>query len=783
MKKQLVISALFDTSAFDRSITEMQRKLRDLHAPTNLAGQQGQTASRLNSLGVNVGGPNQAATERANLEYRKNVDNYLKEEYKKNEALVKLIKEKEMGLKRLAEQQKAVVGDAEKELKVKEKIAQAEKEYRRDREEYNRRDEEINRQAEIRERMGNRPSALQQFGGRMAGMGGRLGSVGGAIGAFGATAERFTGYGQRLEEARGNAIEGATGRDLAAVYAGRSPFEALWMQERANAQGLAEQKSSRNRTTDFMKGLGGLGMLVGGAAMTFGSMGTLGVPGTALMAGGAAMLSNDRSRMGILGGQEYQQLLAAEQTKDFWGNLENFKKQDPKKRLAMEHFEQNFMRDLGAQRTLGLGNAGFYGDGGLLARGASAGFTRDMTIDMAQAIVGAGGSARMGQQAPLGLQMQRGGLTNASSLLGTLSGSLQAPEASKSAIITIMAEAFKKGLDTSNYVEETRRFTAAAADIISRTGAVRTEDQGRLADTFGMFMGERTNAGVAGARNAYEEFQQRGSQLGGRRGVMRFSEASRNKNLSRLNPTDLTELLSMRPEELQSDPASLEYFTQAAGYQNSGDLLKDMDKLRKTTRFQVPSVRRQVSEYAETVARFMKDQGMSQAELNQRAREGVGGAGVFGGKGLPADVLRAVGGMRRMMSAEGETLTQQEAIARQGEILMDTGLLPEASLDRSAAAGVLTGGTGRVEDDMVGAIAKSADAVRTNFNELKTVLTKAVDATQQFAESATTSASAQRTSTEARRSGLPSGDPMQGSARATTQGQASSRPFKGSSER
>lgn len=759
----------------------MQRKLRDLHSPQNYASQQAQTANRLGQVGINVGGPSQAEQYRAASDHRKATEKSINEEYKKNAELVKLLKEKEIVLRGLRKEQEAGNLNAEKELKIKKEIAAAEKDLRRSRNEYEERDKEINRQAEIRQ-------SLQMGGRRIAQMVG----IGGAIGGAGAMAAQFTGYGQRLEEARGNAIEGTTGRDLASVYAGRSPFEAAWMQERANAQGLAEQKAGRNRVTDRMGGIAGAAGILGGLAVGAASIaGTpftlgastlgLGAAGT-MIAGGTAALFNDRNRKGLFGGKEYEELLAAEQTKDFWNNVENFKKQDPKKRLVMEHFEQNFMKDLQTQRALGLSDEGFRGDSGFQKRGINAGFTSDMMSAMGESIISAGGSARMGQQGQFGLQMQRSGLTNASQILGGLSGSLQNPESSKAAVIGIMAEAFKKGLDTSNYVEETRRFTAAAAEVISRTGAVSPEAQSSLANTFGMFMGERTNAGITSAKGAYEEFQQRGSELGGRRGVMRFSEAMRNENLSKLAPDELTALLSKTPEDLQSDPAALAYFADKAGYDSPADLMKDMNEIRKSTRFQIPSVRNKAAGFADTIAKYMNEQGMTETEFNERARQGESVNGIFGaGKGLPGDILRAVGGLDAMLGMEGKTLSPTEAASRRGEVLRDAGA-NVGEVDRATAGAAITGDTGRVGDEAVGAIAKSADLVRTNFNELKTAITKAIDSTQQFADSAGTAANAQGQNSANRARGLPSGDPMQGSAKAATAPQATSRPSKGSAQ-
>lgn len=753
MKKQLIISALFDMSAFDKSVSEMQRKLKDLHAPRNMVGGQAQIAARLSAAGVGgITGPGQAAQERASLAYRKDLDGYIQKEYKTLEKLVERSVKRDELLKSMVKRHSEMTKNTAEELVLREKIGRVEETQARKRQEEERISQNLRQAADVKELQQKGPPSLPS---KLLGMaGGPLGVVAGMAGAIEA-AKHLAGYEQRLEAAKGSAIQGAIGKDLASVYAGRAPFEAAWMPERIKALRLAKQKSDRDRMLDIGMGVLGVGSVVGGlaigaasiAGMPFSAGGSalgLGTAGAAITAG-SALLLNDRARTSVLHPQDYQNLLAAQQATDFRNNLENLKKQDPRKGELLNHFEANYMRDIQSQRTLGLSSEGFRGNTGFLRRGVDAGFTNEMTIGMGNAIVGAGGSSRMGQQSPFALQMERGGLTNAAQLMGALSGGIQSPVASKDAMIAIMSEAFKKGLDNANYVEEMRRFASAATDIISRTGAATPEGQARLADTFGMFLGDKTNRGVQSAQTAYEAYQQRGSQLGGRRGIMRYSEALKNKHLASLDPTDLTELLAMRPEDLQSDPAALEYFRQKGGYKNNTELLRDISDIQKKTRIEIPGVRKEYEEKALQVAQYLKKTGMTTTEFLQRERQGVNRPGISApGFGLPEGIMGAYGGLgiKRNIGEKGG-YTAAEGAANLGEAMRAVpGInIPEGQLKGSTES--LMAPTGKIEDTFISDIAKSADLVRQNFDELKGVLTKASAAAQGLAEATNKNASSQ----------------------------------------
>ncbi|HXN74873.1 MAG TPA: hypothetical protein VN855_00080, partial [Candidatus Acidoferrum sp.] len=458
----------------------------------------------------------------------------------------------------------------------------------------------------------------------------------GAVMAASKFADNLAGYNMRLEGARGSAIAGTAGAELSNIYGGRSPFEAIWAPEKEKASGMAKKKAGVNKFLDFLPGLAGpLGVLLGG----------------------------DRSRAAFLSPKEHEQLLASQQAQDRQKMIENLKNADPGKRLALDEFEKNYRNDLRVQRTLGLSHQQFYGTGGFKARGAAAGFLPEQMMEMGQGIVGAGGSSRMGAQAGFGLQMERGGLTNASQILGTLSGGIQSPESSKRAVIGILSEAFKIGLDNTNFAEENRRFAQAASAVIGRSGATKAEDQDRLAQTLGMFLGERTNRGVEAATTAYERFQERSSALGGRRGAMRFAAARKNRILGKFKTDDLSELLGARPEQLRTDSAFLQSYAAEAGVAPE-DILSELQNVSKQSRIQIPGRRRKVNKLVDRLSEYMKDQGISYQELVERSRRG----------GLDTGTMKDFGTLQRYISEENpEKFNVADIEAQTGEFFAAPG--------------------------------------------------------------------------------------------------------------
>jgi len=577
MKKSLEISAKFDTSDFDKSVDRMQAKLKDLYAPADMIRAQTQTANRMNQMGFGVSGPSQANQERANLQYRKELDRYIGEEYKKQEALLKLLTSRASRLDALKEKQKEMVKYSDEELKLRDKIGRLEETQSRKRQEFRQREESLNAALNIKQ--AQQASIIQGY--QNGGIGGAIQAAGnkirnnpfGAIGALGTfTAAAGNLYGnytqspQRTAAAAGSAVDATVGEDARNIYGRRTAFEAAFNPERSRAAQMALE-ASRGRRTETATGLAGNILGFGGAGAAAGSA----LPGIGTAIGGIAgglygayrSFSDPNQRALALSpfsnryNQEYESNMAGAMGQDYSKNLQNLRMQNPGKNLASQYYEQNYMGNLQSQRGMGMSNEDFYGMGGYLQSGVNAGFTPELMQGASAGILGAGGSSRSAAgNSLLANKAARGmDLTNASQVLGTLSGGIGGAEGTSQAFIKILAEGAKLGLDDSKFAEENRRFTQAAAEIITRSGANTGADFDRVSGGFGRFMGENTNAGIGAAKNAYEQYQQISSSTTGPRGVMRAAGFLRDDKLSQLSTIEKQALLQLPEEQLnESNP-------------------------------------------------------------------------------------------------------------------------------------------------------------------------------------------------------------------------------------
>jgi len=758
----------FDQSELDRTVASMQRKIREIYAPLDAMRNQGQLSGRLQQIGVQPGSiaaPAKAEYERATQKAHRDALRMISEEARGINEIDKSIKsriEKTQELKRLH-------GDLLKmghnQEGLNKEILQSEKEITK----------ELGQRAE---KIRDLADAIDEYtkkgggGGGGGGFGGRalqaLGGVGGigkilAVAGAGATAlgsgiNNIAGAPMRMEEARGTAIQQTLGQDLSRVYAGKSPFEANWMKERGQASAMAEKKESESRWGDRIKAIGALVLGAGGGALAGGAAGTAvpivgnvvgAIGGGIAGATGAYMNMSDRSRYSLTDQGKYDQIMKSQRAQDFRSILDSLKEEDPRKKLGAEAFEQTYQRNLQIQRMLGINNRQFYAGGGLQQQATAAGFMPDQALDMAQGIVGAGGSARSGfRNATLGLQMQRQGLTNASSILGSLSGGIQDPEKNKRAVIGIMSEAFKIGLDDTEFAEENRRFTQAAAGIIGKVGATGESDQDRIAKALGMFLGERTNRGIEAAQGAYEKFQQRGSQLGGRRGQVRFAEASQNAVLGRIKrPDDLAELLGTRPENLTEDSPMIQALAKEAQV-SPKQLIEEVQKVNSAARFQLPGSAKANQRYTQAITKYMQQEGINYAQLQERQR---------GGK-LPQDISEAMGRQQLLISKEqGEGYSQYDVSAQQGEFYAGVG--PEGP-GKAGVEAALGKQTDRIEDTFLAEGAKGADDLRRSINELRAAMEGLTGQTDAFTHTITGASRSQQTGQAARREVEPQGDPV-----------------------
>jgi len=742
VKKELELSVKFDTSDFDKSVESMQKKLKEIYAPADAVRAQTQTNQRLQQLGLGSTGGGASADQmaKATQNSRRESDLAIREQVKGQEQLGKLLAARESVLEKMKKQQQEAIRDTERELELRKKIGDIEVNNARMREVMRGKDQAINAALDRREQFeikggsdyGKTPndfagamddfskSGSRQPSGAMGMIGKGLGGIGGALVTAAGIAEGYTGYGQRLEAAKGSAIQNTTGKDLQDVYSGRSPFEMNFMKEREAASGLAAQKEDRNRWTDRVKGIGYGAVIAGGAALSTTGLGALlGVP---MMAAGAAGLSNDRTRKGIFGGDEYEQLLAAERGGDFRKSYEDLKNQDVEKKATVQGFEQNSDRNVRAQRMMGLSNKQFYGDGGFMEETKNAGFSTEQGLQNASAIIGAGGSSRMANN-PLGLQADRAGL-NGAQMVGTLSGSLQAPEANKRAMISIMSEAFKTGLDATEFAEENRKFTQAAANIIGKTGVTGEADQDRLVGVLGSLLGNKTNQGVAQAQSDYEKVQQRSSQTSGRRGALKFSASMQDPLLGKASTSDQAELMSMRDEDLNEQNPAIGAIARSIGPNVTNKQVIDAaKKANQSGRFLSPGQKDRMSASQAKVQKYMDDNGLAPSDLGKQIQNGT----------APQEVSDAVGRMKLEMSKTDSTggITSGEGIGSIGEFLHSG----KKDSDTKGKAEKDLKGSERIEDAYTKKAAEGADEARQAFNRLTTELWNVVKGADALKES------------------------------------------------
>jgi hypothetical protein len=746
MKKELLISAKFDTSDFDKSVERMQNRLKDLYAPADMVRAQTQTNSRLASMGMGDVRPgvSQEQYQKTALQARRELDGYIKEEVKNQEKLTKMITSRMDKLTQLRQAEKEAVKNSKEELEIKGKIARVEENNFRLKEYYKQREGTLNQALDARNKVAPRdiPGLIDAFKGggfrygmsqipgafrqNPAGMGGALLSgIGGLLGAGSEMYRDFKGMPIRTESALGNASQSTLGRDVGNIYSRRTAFEQNFQPERQRAAQMAIENANANQLADKLGLAGNLAKIAGGGMMAYkgAGLGTAigsAIPGLGNLAGGVAgalpgmavagkgiwnMMGDERQRSLMLSpfsqtsSNRYNSMIGEQMGRDYESTIESQKRQNPFKTAAVGEYEQNFMRNLQAQRSMGLDNQGFYGDGGFLRKNIGAGFTPEMGLEMAGQIQGSGGSTRMARESVFGNQMQRGmNMTNAGQVLGTLSGGIGGSEATKQATIGILAEGMKLGLDDSKFAEENRRFTQAAAEIISRSGAGAEGDFQRNARNFSSFMGENTNKGIEAAKSAYEQYQQISSSTTGPRGVMRAAGFMKDKYLSQLSTIEKQALMQLPEEQLNANNPLVSGLAEKAGTspedfvnrirgvnQGAVSRFKEADQIRDRLRAKGIDVGRSGDpEYLKSLSKEDR-QDVTQLMAYQTTE--------LGNQGQKEMISRAAG-----------TVGKPEMYG------------PSANADVVGAR--LSGTSGRMEDNTVAAMAGDASTVLKNFNEM-----------------------------------------------------------------
>ena len=400
-------------------------------------------------------------------------------------------------------------------------------------------------------------------------------AIGGVLGAAGMAAQYM---GQRpidIARMQSSAISMTTGRQLGEARSGEYTYESMYGQDRAKANEQASSSDKWKTAGDLIKGLGGLGLLaVGGTAIATGglSLGALAIAGAGL---GLMGSSN-----GVLDPSKYAAYKEQRQATDFTTMLASLHDMDPYRKDAIERLKSTGARDLGMERTLGLKDAEYYGSSGYLQSQMGTSFTDDMVTKASQDILGASGSTAMSLQSGTALKAERGlGLTNATSLLGQLSGTLtqqnspdSIPETSKKALIDI----FARGFDASKYAEENRRYMQAVTEQVYRGGTTSPEQVNRVADMMHAAIGEDpTMRKVEAGKAAFEAYQSNATSTSGFLGGINLTSAMQDSHYRKLgNVQELMAILKLKPSEMPIGDPDFEASAKKMGFKNGEELAK-----------------------------------------------------------------------------------------------------------------------------------------------------------------------------------------------------------------
>lgn len=380
----------------------------------------------------------------------------------------------------------------------------------------------------------------------------------------------------------------------------------------------------------------------------------------------------------------------------------------------------NYQRDLDFQRQMGLNTGSFRG--GFLGGVQGAGFTTEQGMGMASGIMGAGGSTRASVgSAALGLQAQRNlDITNASGVLGKLSGSLGSSETTNEAFVKLLAEGTRVGLDGSDFREENRKFVESAADIVSKSGVTSSGGIDQILSQFGRFFSDKSNVGIEAGKSAYELYRQTSMETTGPRGTMRAAGMLTDPTINKLGRDSREALFNMPIDQLTPDNPAIIAMAKQAGVSpqtlidaQNGITSRSANQFTRsdqaTQRLAAVKNKYGRSSVSDTVGPFAPGE---QDELNTA----LGESNIAQIKEHPE-----LGQNQRMTSAYSEALSKGDAQA-QNKILED------AKKQQLSATG-----TGRPEDETNRAQAEASRLANQLFLSIKDSIIPASDAVKSFA--------------------------------------------------
>ena len=343
-------------------------------------------------------------------------------------------------------------------------------------------------------------------------------------------------------------MQGQGGQRLDSFLSGGAAEEQMFNPQRLQAANIAQETFQKNLNSPF-RALGHkkewFNAVTGGA---FGLTGEVG--------------AEQRAEQAAIQAEQYEAI-----------------KQGPEGKMKTAiggQYLKNYQRDLDFQRQMGLKTETFRGkfetptgqfSGGFNGGVTDAGFTQEQGMGMAGQIMGAGGGTRGARGAATALQAERAfDLTNAGQVMGKLGGTLGTAELSKEALIKIFSEGTRIGVNNADFVEENRRFTEMAANVISQSGATSTADVSQVMSQFGKFFGgDKTAIGQAAGQSAYDTYRQMSIAQTGPTGTMRAAGMLTDPTISKLSAQSRAALFTIPIDQLRPDDPRIQAMAEEAG--------------------------------------------------------------------------------------------------------------------------------------------------------------------------------------------------------------------------
>jgi hypothetical protein len=768
MKKTIEFSAKLNTQEFDQQISKLQNKLKSSQTDFSKNVMTSEVIQRMSKAGLQTGVPPQQAEAQQKQSLR-DLDRFIKSQFQQAQALNKAIDDRSKKINELRKLEQASLDDEKKKLEVTRQInalnGQKMTLERQHAQQVGAIQQALSQRGSLSSGMPGAPQGIERLarayaGGGLMGagragyrmMGGGLGVGLGALGLLGTGISMadplirgISAENRNYTYAQGSAISGASG--AGDVFGNRMASTMFFAPERQRALDTAMGKLKGTQFADkYTMGVGGLfGKVAAGAAGGAALGGIAGsvvpVAGNIVGAGGGAILgglgglgkgiydiaSDQRTRLSFmsnLGSKDAKKKLEAMQysefASDFNSLVEAEKNKDPVKQMAEERYQQNKDRNLQVQRSMGISNNEFYGGGGLLSRGFRGGFTEEETLGAAGSILGAGGSTTSARyNNVMANQMsKRMDMTNAGQILGGISRNLGGNVETENATIKVMSEAMKLGLDKSEFAAEQRKFAELTVSAIQASGASSVAGAAQAAASFSAFGAGTTMADLNAMGGAKAFYDSATSQTGNPRGAIFAAKIMGDKDLAGLS-FDTQKVLSEMPDsKLTVDSPAVQQAAAESGM-SAEEVVKKLKGIKSDSLI-IRGGGEKTRQNLKQKYQDMKATGMSEQDINSELMK-------------DPEMNKMIVGLGTEDTAFNQLSNQEQrsmaAKLVKGEIGGD---FSKEIQDKLAS----TGGTGRIEDKSLEAVATQQQIVNDKFGEMKTAMEDAAIAASKMTEQA-----------------------------------------------